>query len=204
MLSGCGGGSSSTRVDTDTGTMTGDNQTLTVPDSMTLSTATPVYATNADTFESSGLETTYPALSSLMERDFGNSTVTLEDGPLDGHANISIADDNDNVTGDEDIVVTVVFDDGEELTVSYTSADYQGDDSWLKEIDGEDYWFWFWSRDYRHFAVVATEFCDPCAWANSTFGARTAPANMPAGTATYIGRARADSYPKDTPSGPLA
>ena len=52
MLSGCSGGS----------------QTLTIPEGLVRSTATPVYATNADSFESAGVETQYPALSSLLEK----------------------------------------------------------------------------------------------------------------------------------------
>ena len=155
-------------------------------------------------FDSAGLETRFPALSADIVRNWGESTVSLEDAPLGAHLDVSIADDNDAVTGDEEVVVTYVFDDGEEITVTFTSDDYiQEWESWSKEVDGETHEFWFWNRDFRHFAIVATTFCDDegdCDWANSTFGARTPPAAMPAGTATYVGNARADSWPKDAPS----
>lgn len=215
-ISGCGG-SSNTRMDTETGMtggtgagggtdpgMTGGGQTLTVPDSMARSTATPVYATSADTFESAGLETRFPALSADIVRNWSESTVSLEDAPLGGHLDFSIADDNDNVTGDEEVVVTYVLD-GEEFTVTFTSDDYvQDEDYWSKEVDGQTYDFWFSDRNFRHFAIVATTTCDDegeCDWAYSTFGARTSPAAMPSGTATYFGNARADSWPNDAPSG---
>ena len=74
-LSGCGGGSN-TRTDTGTG-MPGGGQTLTIPEGLTRSTATPVYATSADSFESAGLETLYPALSVNVTRNWNESTVTL-------------------------------------------------------------------------------------------------------------------------------
>lgn len=206
MLSGCGGGGGGTRMDTGTG-MTGGEQTLTVPDSMARSTTAPVYATSADTFESAGPETRFPALSAVIERDIGASTVTLEDAPLDTHADISIADDDDGVTDDEEIVVTLVFEDGEEESITFTSDDYnEMYGSWIKEVDGEQYSFWFRAGQFRHFTVVATEFPGDegeSFWADSTFGARTAPAAMPAGTATYLGRARADSWPDDAPDGGL-
>ena len=211
MLSGCGGGGGGgTRMDAGTGMtggtgtgMTGGEQTLTVPDSMARSTTTPVYATSADTFDSAGPETRFPALSALIERDFGASTVTLEDAPLDSHADISIADDDAGVTGDEEIVVTLVLEDGEEEPITFTSDDYnEMYGIWIKEIDGETFEFWFWDRSFRHFAVVATlapgdegeEF-----WVNGTFGARTPPTAMPAGTATYLGSASANSWPDDAP-----
>ena len=208
-ISGCGGGGS-TKTDTGTGTTEGSEpgrptETLTVPASMGRSTATPVYATSADTFDSAGPETRFPALSALIVRDFGASTVTLEDTPLDGQVSFSVTDDDDAVAGDEEIVVTFVFDDGEELEIELTSDDYnEMYGTWIKEVDGETFDFWFWNQSFRHFSVVATEAPGDEGerfWANSTFGARTAPAAMPSGTATYLGRARADSWPDDAPSG---
>jgi len=226
-ISGCGGGSS-TKTDTDIGMtggtdtgmtggtdtgmtggtdtgMTGGDQPLAVPDSMARSTTTPVYATSADTFDSAGPETRFPALSAVLVRDFGASTVTLEDAPLDSRADFSIADGGVAATGDGETVLTFVLEDGEEVSIPFTSDDFDETfDTWIKEVDGETFEFWYWDRSFRHFAVVATESPGDegeSFWANSTFGARTPLAAMPAGTATYFGRARADSWPDDAPSG---
>ena len=187
-ISGCGGGSSTT-IEADTGMtgspdtgmtggtdtgMAGGDQVLTVPDSMGRSETAPVHATNADTFGSAGLETRFPAVSAVLERNFGTSTVALEDNPLDTQVDLAIADDNDAVEGDEEIVVTYVFDDGEELAVTFTPADYvQGEHYWTKDVDGETHQFWFRGR-FRHFTAAATHGCDEtCYWVDHTFGART-------------------------------
>ena len=201
MLSGCGGGSN-TRMDTDTG-MRGGGQTLTIAEGLTRSTATPVYATSADSFESAGLETLYPALSANVTRNWNESTVTL--GSSDGDLHLkSIAGDYDAVGGDEEIVVTYEFDDGEVLTVSFTTDDYDAEEgSWHKQIEGADVWFWFNTgrREFRHYASAGGDSNEDGVgvFSHSTIGARTEAANMPAGTATYYGRARADSWLKDEP-----
>ena len=178
-LSGCGGGSN-TRMDTDTG-MPGGGQTLTIPEGLTRSTATPVYATSADSFESAGLETQYPALSSYVVRDWNESTVTLGND-IDFHIK-SIAGDYDAVGGDEEIVVTYEFDDGEVLTASFTTDDYDAEEgSWHKEIEGADVWFWFNSgrREFRHFAAAASDASEDGVsdLSYSTIGARTEAANL--------------------------
>ena len=215
-LSGCGGGSN-TRTDTGTGMtggtggtggtgtgMTGGGQTLTVPEGLTRSTATPVYATSADSFESAGLETLYPALSANVTRNWNESIVTL--GSSDGDLHVkSIAGDYDAVGGDEEIIVTYEFDDGEVLTASFTTNDYDAEEgSWHKEIDGADVWFWFNTgrREFRHSAAAGGDSSEDgvSVFSYSTIGARTEAANMPAGTATYYGRARANSWLKDEPS----
>ena len=192
-LSGCGGGSSAVRPD--------GGQTLTVPEGLTQSTATPAYATSADSFESAGLETQYPALSSYVVRDWNESTVTLGND-IDFHIK-SIAGDEEAVGGDEEIVVTFEFDDGEVVTASFTSDDYNAEQgSWYKEIEGVEIWFWLGTQRFRHFAPVGSDANADGAsvLSYSTIGARTDAAHMPAGTATYYGRARADSWLKDEPS----
>ena len=203
-LSGCGGGSSGTRPDGGTGMtgdtgMTGGGETLTVPEGLARSTATPVYATDADSYRSAGLETQYPALSSHMLQDWNNSTVTLHDLDVDVR---SVAGDTEAASGNVEIAVTYEAD-GEEITISFTDDDFESahDGTWTKEIDGITHGFWFSNDSFRHFSTVGIDACEDgeCLWTYSTIGARTDTAHMPAGSATYYGSARADSFLKNEP-----
>ena len=127
-------------------------------------------------------------------------------GSSDGDLHVkSIAGDYDAVGGDEEIVVTYEFDDGEVLTASFTTDDYDAEEgSWHKEIEGADVWFWFNTgrREFRHSAGAGGDSSEDgvSVFSYSTIGARTEAANMPAGTATYYGRAHAGSWLKDEPS----
>ena len=201
MTGGTGTGTGMTGG-TGTGTgMTGGGQTLTVPEGLVRSTATPVYATDADSYRSAGLETHYPVLSSEMVRNWNDSTVTLgSDVSVE-----SIAGDAEAASGNVEIVVTYELDDGEEATVSFTDDDFETDDGlWTKEIDGITHGFWFGNDSFRHFSTIGSDACGggSCLWTYSSIGARTDSAHMPAGSATYYGTARADSYLKDEPGQP--
>ena len=169
-----------------------------LPIGLIRSTATPVYATDADSYRSAGLETQFPALSALIVRDWNDSTVTLGS---DLHVK-SIAGDTEDASGNVEIMVTYELE-GEEITVSFTDGDFETayDGTWTKEIDGITYSFWFSNDSFRHFSITGTDACGgPCLWTYSTIGARTDPAHMPAGSATYYGIARADSFLKNEPS----
>ena len=184
---------------TDTG-MTGGGQTLT-PEGLVRSTATPVYATNADSYESAGLETQYPALSANMVRDWSESTVTLgSDGDL--HIK-SIAGDYEAVSGNVEIMVTYEYQ-GELITVSFTDNDFLVADGYWTTVDddGVEVSFWLGTQEFTQFNTVGAETCDEgvCIWSYGTIGARTEAASMPSGIATYWGTARADSFLENEPS----
>ena len=225
-LSGCGGGSSKKSdivddmpIDTDTGMtddtdtgMTDADQTLTVPESLVRSTGAPVYATTAQSYETAGLSTRFPALSSHLQRDFTESAVTL------GSDNVrinSISVDDEAEDGGVVVSVNYVLD-GEEVTVSFRTDDIFAANEWsveIEELEGEgfsEFSTWYPLGSHGRFAILGHLACaepedsdaggvDTCVRSYSAAGARTEAARMPAGTATYVGRARADSYIRDEP-----
>ena len=183
---------------TDTG-MPGDNQIPTGPEGLVRSTATPVHWTGADSWETAGLETHYPVSSSNALRDWNDSTVTLGSGGL--HA-MSVAGTYEAASGGVEVIVTYELDGGALYTLSFTTDDYLEDGGyWEKVIDGESHSFWY-GEDFGNFATVGFDRCDEgvCLVSYGTIGARTEPARMPAGTATYSGSARADTWIKNEPS----
>ena len=182
----------------------GGSRTLTVPEGMARSTATPVHWTGADSWESAGLETRYPVLSSNALRDWNDSTVALGSGDFDLHE-MSVAGTYEAASGGVDsgrveVIVTYELDD-ELHTVSFATDDYLEDGGyWEKEIDGESLSFWF-GDEFGYFTTVGFHPCDGgvCLFSYGTIGARTESARMPAGAATYLGRARADTWLENEP-----
>ena len=184
---------------TDTG-MTGGGATLTVPEGLARSTATPVHWTGADSWEAAGLETHYPVSSSNALRDWNDSTVTLGSGDFDVHV-MSVAATYEAASSGVEVIVIYEIDGGLH-TVSFTTDDYIEDGGhWEKEIDGEPFFFWF-VDDFENFGTVGFDTCgeDGCLFSYGTIGARTESARMPTGTATYFGSARADSWLRNEPS----
>ena len=195
VMAGAFGG---TTGSTGTGT-TGDGQTPTGPEGLVRSTATPVWWTGADSWESAGLETRYPVSSSNVVRDWNDSTVALGSGAFDLHE-MAVAGTYEAASGGVEAIVTYELD-GELQTVSFTTDDYLEDGGyWEKEIDGESVSFWY-GDEFENFATIGFHPCDEgaCLFSYGTIGARTEAARMPAGTATYLGSARADSWLENEP-----
>ena len=97
---------------------------------------------------------------------------------------------------------------GEEVTIHFEESDIPGDGSHFeKEIDGGGL-LWFASYagstefDFLDIANVGSwdEATDVVDRAYMSFGARTDGASLPSGSATYVGRIRAESYLRDDPS----
>ena len=220
-LSGCGGGSSSTKPDEGTGMtgstggtggigMTGD-PTLTIPDATGLnrSTAGPVYATNAnDTYETlTDQGSRFAPLTSALRRDWDLSSTKRDD-----NAYVKKTWLGDGGNGTFSLHVTYVVDGREQMT-DFHGADYDPQNEFEKTEDGVNTWLWSltdgsfdFDSEYDYLDVYGFGH-----WTSGTglnhryryflsFGARTNPANLPAGNATYEGRIRADSYKQDDPS----
>ena len=211
-LSACGGGGGSSMLTPGTGPgMPAVDPTLTVPEDLARSTAAPVYATTARSYETAGVSTRFPALSSHLQRDFSESTVSL------GSDNVRIESISvDDEPGDGGVVVSVNYMlDGEEVTVSFTTDDIVGVNEWRTEIEAREgegiseFWTWFPLGTFGRFAVLGHSACaededdntaiSRCVRSYTTIGARTEAARLPTGTATYIGTARADSHLKNDP-----
>lgn len=169
------------------------------------SMATPVYATNTnDSYESlSDQGSRFAPLTSALRRDSYELSTTRDDGAyvkatwVEGNA----------VDGTGTLHVTYVAD-GEEHAVGFTAADYDADDGFAKEMDGAGSWLWSLTGSfeghsgYRYLDVYGFGHygTGPSYRHYLIFGARTDPANLPAGSATYAGRIRADSYKQNDPS----
>ena len=188
--------------------MPGDDQTLPVAEGLIRSTDEPVYATSAQSYETAVLSTRFPALSSHLQRDFTESAVTL------GSDNVRIKSISvDDEAEDGGVVVSVNYVlDGEEVTVSFTTDDIVAANEWfveIEELEGDgfsEFWTWYLAQ-FGRFAILGHSACaeeeggdpDVCVRTYTAVGARTEAARMPAGTATYVGQARADSYIRDEP-----
>ena len=201
MLSGCGGGSS-TRVDSDTGT-TGDGQTLTVPEGLVRSAVPPVFHTDDDDESDS---VTFPALASGIHLD--------HDEQRSGRANDAYVKslrffENDDEADTFDLHVTYVVGD-EEVTVHFTADDRDTPDfqnSWEKIVDGVSYWGWLWDisddDDGASFlGGISQGTGRPGYRLYGTIGFRTPIADLPTGTAVYVGQMRGDTHHVDDPSSP--
>lgn len=226
-LSGCGGGTTAMpgngpsdmpgddtamTPDDDSTDMPGDDQALSVAESLVRSTGAPIYATTAQSYETAGLSTRFPALSSHLQQDFTESTVTLGSDRVRIE---SVAVDDEAEDGGVVVSVTYVLD-GEEVTVSFTTDDIVAANEWSREIEereGEglsEFWTWYpLGTQFGRFAILGHLACAEdeddnldetlCVRSYSTIGARTDAARIPAGIATYVGQARGDSYVKDEP-----
>ena len=183
-LSGCGGGGSATMPDdmpgmtggTDTG-MTGDGQTLMVPEGLARSMVPAVH--DDDEID---LSTQVPALSANLRRDSDNSVAELT---TDAYIK-SISGDVKN----SNLSITYVVD-GVEETVAFTSADVA--DTYANGVDFQMTDGPWASAFYLEYVVrVTTGRGQDRLYA--TAGFRTDAASMPSGTAEYSGYWRGDSY----------
>ena len=166
----------------------------------------PVYATSAsDTFEDVGDQgTRFSPLTSALRSDWFDLSSALDDDTY--VEQIWVDGDFDN--GGTIRVAYVV--NGREQMAEFGAADYDPQNEFEKEIEGGGQWLW---------SVTGSFCCDSGYsyldvygfghWGGghtasyrtyATVGVRTDPANMPAGSATYAGRIRADAYKQDSES----
>ena len=190
----------------DTGTgMTGGGQTPTVPEGLARSTATPVHASNAnDTYENLVDQgSLFAPLTSTLRRDWDASSTTRDD---DTYVKTTGWVDDGAIALRVNYVV-----DGKEQVVDFGLADYDPQNGFEKMEDGVNTWLWSltdntfdFDSEYKYLDVYgfghSTSGTDLSYRHFLSFGARTASANLPAGSAAYMGRIRADSYKQDDPS----
>jgi len=170
------------------------------------STADPVYATTLDdTYKAlSDQGGRFAPLTSALQRDSSHLNVMLDDDAYVKETWI----DGDVIGGSGTLHVTYVAD-GEEHTIGFTDADYD-DGGFQKEADGAGRSLWILTgsfeddseSEYQYLHAYGFQrWMDLSHRHHLTFGARTDPDNLPAGSATYDGGIRADSYPQNDPSG---
>ena len=176
------------------------------------STAGPVHARNSsDTYEAlatyKGPSATegsrFAPLTSTLRRDWDISSTRRDD---DAYVKTTWFSDS----GTFKLHVTYVVD-GTEQTVEFEEADYDPQNGFEKAERGVNTWLWSLTDNTFDFNSDY-EYLDVYGFGHSTsgsglsyrhflsFGARTDPANLPAGSATYMGRIRADSYKQNSPS----
>lgn len=206
-LSGCGG-SSGTRTDSDTGMtgdtdtgMTGDGQTLTVPEGLVRSTIPPLFYTDDDDEPDSFI---FPALASGIHRDYDEQRSGLANDAYVKSLGFSNVDDEADAF---DLRVIYVVGD-EEVTVDFTADDRDTPDveeSWAKIVDGVEYWGWLWDpRDdddtTSFLGGISQGTGRPGYRLYGTAGFRTPIADLPTGTAVYVGQMRGDTHHVNDPS----
>ena len=225
-LSGCGGGSSSTRPD-DGGTgsgMTGGTggtgsgmtgaPTLTIHDGLARSTATPVQASNANDTLATLLPDSanqFAPLTSAAEIDYGTPSAATSESQIK-----TISSDGNN-----GFHVTYVVG-GDERMVHFEEADYVAEDyNYQKEVDGIGYWLWSYTGSYggadKNQGSFRYKYVDVGGffgyhdednfeeggtgdWNSLSYGARTVAASLPAGSAMYEGKVNAEAHLKTNPT----
>ncbi len=170
------------------------------------SMSAPVYAMMADdTYEAlSAGGRRFAPLTATLRRDYWASSVTRDDGAYVKEAWI---EGGDVIDGSGTLHVTYVAD-GEEHAIEFTAADYEGPYGFEKEADGAGGGLWTLTgsfedgSEYQYLQAYGSSRWVPNLTHGQllTVGARTAPANLPEGSATYVGRIRGDGYPQDDPS----
>ena len=143
---------------------------------------------------------TVPTLASTIRRDhderrsgFANDTYIKSLG----FANVA-ADDGIPFS----LHVTYVIG-GEEVTVHFTDADRDSPDydfSWTKTVDGVEYWGWLYKGDGAQDDAISFLGGIPGHRLYGAGGIRTATADLPSGTAVYVGGMRGDTHLTNDPS----
>ena len=169
------------------------------------STASPVYATaTGDVEDLVDQGSRFAPLSSALRRDWYEVSAKLDD---DSYVKtIWVEGDFDDGTGKLHVTYLV---DGEEQAVYFEAADYIEDGSYFeKEVDGySSVWSVVGSfsdnSEYTYLDIWGfnqTGGDDFSIRGFASYGARTDAANLPAGSATYVGRMRADTFKQNLPS----
>ena len=208
-LAGCGGDDGG-KVDDSMRTPVDDPMDPDVPmpvdDGLTRSPQPPVYADSTqDTLASllAGGEAAFSALSAAIHADYAKDGVVL---PMQGVSYVkSISGD-----GEGGFHVTSVFN-GEESTTHFEAGDYDAELAGYRKVsedEQDDRYFALWDRDWFG-DLIASSYLELGYWGHSvgsdasapesersnslahvswvTFGARTEPGGLPAGSATYEG-----------------
>ena len=169
------------------------------------STAGPIHATSAsDTYEAlSDQGNRFAPLTAALRRDYDISSTRRDD---DAYVKTTWISDS----GTFKLHVTYVID-GNEQMVEFEEVDFNPQRGFDKTEDGVRTTLWSltdntfdFNSDYEYLDVYGFDFLPRGSGLSYThflsFGARTTPANLPAGSAAYMGRIRADSYKQDDPS----
>ena len=164
--------------------------------------ADPVYASSAsDTFDDvSDQGTRFSPLTSALRSDWIEVNSALDDDTYVEQVWI----DGDLDDGGRVHVAYVIH--GREQKAEFGLADFDPYNEFEKEIEGGGQWLW----SVTGYGDAGNSYLDVYGFGHwiaglsyrtyTSVGVRTDPANMPAGSATYAGRIRADAYKQDNPS----
>ena len=209
-LAGCGGGSSmTTGGGTDGGT---EPEPLTIPDGMAASSATPVTATGATDTMAELLPNPANLFVPLMAMFSGDPSAQSPMSELTGDVRVKTVSSD----GDNGFHVTYEVG-GEESTIHFAADDYnEGEFYYGKTVDGILYFLGTWTDSFEgtdknqggtqfaYFDVNSFANLDEATGATDrsfiVYGARTDGTSVPVGSASYIGRMRARTYPTDDPT----
>ena len=169
------------------------------------SMASPVYATNTEDLEDlQDQGNRFAPLTSALRRDW----YELSAKRIDNYYVKTTWIDDDLTSGTGVLHVTYVVD-GEEQTVEFEAGDYTQGEGFMTEKGADRYWLWSLTDSfegnsgYMYLDSYGFDYSPPNDGSNKTFvtfGARTESDNLPAGSATYSGRMRADTYKQNDPS----
>ena len=209
-LAGCGGGGTSMPDDD---TMVVDKvQPLTIPAGLAQSTATPIHATDADDTLAALLPNPANLFAPLLSMFSGDPSEPSPSSVLTSDIRVT------TVRSDGDNGFHVTYEVGsEEQTIHFEAGDYlDGQHYYFKTIDGVGYFLGTetgsfertdknqGSSRFAYFDVNTfgdfDETTDATDRNHFVYGARTDAANLPAGSATYIGGMHVQTYPTDDPS----
>ena len=214
--SGCGGGESSMPDDEadmmpDDDMMMDEVEPLPIPDGLVRSTAAPVTATSADDTLAELLPNPASMFAPLVAMFSGDSSEQSPRSELNTDIRVR-AVSSDGANG-----FRVTFEDGgEEHVIHFAETDFVEGGWYAQNMDGTGYWLSSWtdsflgtdknsgSSTFTYFDV--NQFGRYNETTNTTdrnmivYGARTDAANLPSGSASYIGRMTANTFRSDTSS----
>ena len=171
------------------------------------STAGPVHATSAsDTYEVlSDQGSRFAPLTSALQRDWD----ILSTKRIDSYYVKTTWIEGDLAGGTGVLHVTYVVD-GREQTVEFEAGEYTPGEGFMTEKGADRYWLWSLTDSfeggsgYRYLDSYGFDYSPRGTGVNNktfiAFGARTESGSLPAGSATYSGRMRADTYKQNDPS----
>jgi hypothetical protein len=178
----------------------GTAEQLTLGDGLVRSTISPVFHDEDIGDADRGPLITTPTLASGIRRDYDERRSELaSDAYIKSLGFANVADD-DGIPFS--LHVTYVIG-GEEVTVHFTDADRDTpgyEFSWTKTVDGVEYWGWLYEGDEAQEDVISFLGGLPDYRLYATGGIRTATADLPSGTAVYVGGMRGDSHLANDPS----
>ena len=172
---------------------------LTIPAGMSISEATPVYATSESDTSANLIRSAasvFAPITSTLQRTFSGDDTGTRLGE-DFHIK--------TIAGDGSGGFNVKYVIGEEeRDVHFRADDYGaegcGDTSWCKQDEeGRSYWFWELYEELEYADAYGGSFPD----GNRPFfvvGARTESSDIPSGTASWFGRMYVQSYKQDDPA----